>query len=258
MFKFKKSFGQNFLQDKAVLQKIVGCSSLTSEDFVLEIGPGDGAMTTFLLDRSNYVVAVEKDFDLLPILSKKFGENKSFRLIHEDFLKLDLKSVADKKMKVIANIPYNITSPIISKLISNRDVVDSIFLTVQKEVAERIVAQPGDKNRSLLSISVQLYADPTLEFVINRDCFYPVPDVDSALISMKFHSKYSFKDNFMEVARALFSQKRKQILNNLSRYCWDKDKWREVLTSIDIDFKERAEDLSIEEIGKISEVCYAR
>ena len=250
-FKHKKKFGQNFLTDQNdVLNKIMEVSEPNSEDTILEIGPGEGALTELLLERVKKVTCVEIDRDLEKILRKKFDSNPKFNLIMNDILETDLTTFLDKGSRVIANIPYYITSPIINKLIENRNLVDSAYLMVQKEVAERVCAKSG-KERSVLTLAVEYYGEAEYLFTIPKEFFTPIPKVDSAFMSIKFYKDNRYvnmipEDIFFKYVKAAFSNKRKNILNNLSTLGISKDEVREVLAKVGIAENERAENIDIE------------
>ena len=244
MLQPKKSLGQNFLRDKNILQKIIQAADLKNSDLVLEIGPGEGVLTEELSKKIGRVIAVEIDKNLVSTLQKKFSSNKKIEIINADILKLNISELlsahklrpeADSPMtkeansyKLVANIPYYITSPIIRFFLENKLAPQEMILMVQKEVAERIVAQPGQM--SLLSLSVQYYAQPELLFYVDRKSFYPIPEVDSAVIKITpFSSSPALREkmsegqmrvdktkDFFRIARAGFSAKRKTLANNLA------------------------------------------
>ena len=180
--KAKKKYGQNFLNDSSLLDEILNVANIDEETEVLEIGPGLGFLTKRLIENSKFLTAFEIDDDLIPFLSKKFEKKENFKLIHQDFMEADLKDFFKNKkdVKVVANIPYYITSPIINKLLEYRENIDEIYLMVQKEVAERIASQPHSKNMSLLTHAVQFYAEAEYLFTVPKEKFDPVPKVDSA------------------------------------------------------------------------------
>lgn len=249
MFKYKKSLGQNFLQNHSILKKIVSRSLIEGKN-VLEIGPGDGALTRYLFPLAKSLTVIEKDDRLIGILKKEFENN--VKIVNKDFLEWDMNI---ERSTIVANIPYNITSPIIEKILKNRCRVDRAFLTIQKEVAERIVAKPGDKNRGVLSVLVQMFCDVKIEFVIPKNNFFPVPKIDSALMSMDINRDPELAEETLKMAKILFSQKRKQITNPLTLFFDSKDSAKEALTSLNIDYTLRAEKLTIEEISKIAKFC---
>lgn len=219
----KKSLGQNFLRDEKVLEHIIQTADLKADDFVIEIGPGTGILTEKLIENSKKVIAIEKDDALFEKLKKEYGDNKKMELIHNDILKLNLPEVissydlTDGSYKLVANIPYYITSPIIRLFLETVYPPDAMTLMVQREVAERICAKPGQD--SLLSISVKYYADPEIIFFVDRKSFWPVPEVDSAVIHIACRKKRVAKKesaSFFRVVKAGFSAKRKTLVNNLA------------------------------------------
>ena len=251
-FKHKKKFGQNFLTDqKEVLRKIMEVSAVNENDTVLEIGPGEGALTALLLDTAEKVVTVEIDRDLEKILRKKFDGNPKYTLVMNDVLETDLKEYVGAGTKVVANIPYYITSPIINKLIENRDVIDEIYIMVQKEVAERICAKKG-KERSVLTLAVEYFGEAEYLFTIPKEAFTPIPKVDSAFMSIKLYKDDKYKklvaeDIFFKYVKAAFANKRKTLLNNFTSLGMSKDELRVVLNEVGIKETERAENLTIED-----------
>jgi 16S rRNA (adenine1518-N6/adenine1519-N6)-dimethyltransferase len=251
-FKHKKKFGQNFLTNQSeVLGNILRVSNVSKEDSILEIGPGEGALTEMLLDKANDVTCVEIDRDLEKILRSKFEKKDNFRLIMGDVLELDIEKEIGKKVKVVANIPYYITSPIVNKLIEAREYIDEIYIMVQKEVAERICAKSG-KERSVLTLSVEYFGDAEYLFTIPKEFFEPIPKVDSAFMSIKIRKNNELAEKvseelFFRYAKAAFSNKRKNIVNNLSSMGIDKESLRKILEESKIDAKKRAEALSIDE-----------
>lgn len=258
-FKHKKKYGQNFLTDQnTVLQKIMEVSDIKPHEEILEIGPGEGALTELLLEKASKVTCVEIDTDLEKILRKKFGNNEKFNLIMEDILKVELDKVTAPHTRVVANIPYYITSPIINKLIENRDKIDEAYLMVQKEVGERVCASSG-KERSVLTLAVEYYGTGEYLFTIPKEFFNPVPKIDSGFISIKFYDdrryeKLISEDIFFKYVKAAFSNKRKNIVNNLSVLGISKDVIKEKLEILGIPANERAENLTIEHFIKIAEI----
>lgn len=193
-FNFQKKFGQNFLIDTHVLDKIIDASGVTEDDFVLEIGPGIGTMTQYLCERAREVVAVEIDKNLIPILSDTLKNYSNVTVINEDILKLDICKLAEEKnqgkpIKVVANLPYYITTPIIMGLFESHVPIDSITIMVQKEVAERMQEKPGSKEYGALSLAVQYYAKPEIVANVPPNCFMPRPNVGSAVIRLIRHEK---------------------------------------------------------------------
>lgn len=257
--KHKKKFGQNFLTDQGeVLSKIMEVSGVAKEDAILEIGPGEGALTELLLEQGKKVTCIEIDRDLEKILRRKFDTNENFRLIMGDVLEVDIKKEIGEKVKVVANIPYYITSPIINKLIDAREYIDEIYIMVQKEVAERICAKSG-KERSVLTLSVEYFGEAEYLFTIPKNFFTPPPKVDSAFMSIKLRSdnhiaKQVDEEKFFKYAKAAFSNKRKNIVNNLATLGYNKGDIRELLEEKGIDPKKRAEAFSIDEFIELIKV----
>ncbi|MBO7354056.1 MAG: 16S rRNA (adenine(1518)-N(6)/adenine(1519)-N(6))-dimethyltransferase RsmA, partial [Lachnospiraceae bacterium] len=215
---FQKKFGQNFLIDTHVLDKIIAAAGITKDDMVLEIGPGIGTMTQYLCENAGKVIAVEIDRTLVPILENDtLSEYDNFRIINEDVLKLDLKKLIDEEnggrpIKVAANLPYYITTPIVMKLLEERLPIDNITVMVQKEVAERMQAGPGSKDYGALSLAVQYYADAYIAANVPPNCFMPRPNVGSAVIRLTLHKEPPVKVNderlMFALIRASFNQRR--------------------------------------------------
>ena len=233
--KAKKKYGQNFLNDSSLSDKIIEAAKINNETETLEIGPGMGFLTEKLIENSKFLTAFEIDNDLIPFLNKKFAKNENFKLIHQDFMEADLteffenqKNENRKNVKVVANIPYYITSPIINKLLEHRENIDEIYLMVQKEVAERIASDPHSRNMSLLTHAVQFYAETEYLFTVPKEKFNPVPKVDSAFLGIKilkdkrYESQIS-EEKYFKYLREAFSNKRKSIANNLVKLGFSKD-----------------------------------
>lgn len=258
-FKHKKKYGQNFLNDQnTVLERIMEVSQVSSDDEVLEIGPGEGALTELLLQRAKKVNCVEIDTDLEKILRKKFDSNPKFNLHMGDILEADLRGIIGANTKVVANIPYYITSPIINKLIEHRDLIDEVYLMVQKEVGERVCATSG-KERSVLTLAVEYFGEAEYLFTIPKEFFTPVPKIDSGFIGIKFYKDRRFEsiideNLFFKYVKGAFSNKRKNIVNNLATLGISKDKIQGVLTELGISFNERAENLSIEQFIELAKL----
>ena len=224
-FSFQKKFGQNFLIDENVVEKIVRDAGVTKDDFVLEIGPGIGTMTQILCENAREVVAVEIDDKLIPILMEDtLSWYDNVTVIHEDILKLDIVKLANernggKPIKVVANLPYYITTPIIMGLFESRVPIDSITVMVQKEVAQRMQAQPGTKDYGALSLAVQYYAKPYIAANVPPNCFIPRPNVGSAVIRLKKYENPPVKVQderlLFRLIRASFNQRRKTLVNGL-------------------------------------------
>ena len=251
-FKHKKKYGQNFLTNASqVLDKIIEVSNVTSEDTIVEIGPGEGALTELLLKYGKKVICMEIDTDLEKILRKKFDSNPKFTLLMGDVLEQNFQEKVEEPVKVVANIPYYITSPIIHKLIENRNIINEIYIMVQKEVAERICAKEG-KERSVLTLSVEYYGEAEYLFTIPKEDFVPIPKIDSAFMSIKLrkdnkYEKLVSEKVFFKYVKAAFATKRKNILNNLSKLGFTKAELKEKLSTIGIEGNRRAESISIDE-----------
>lgn len=262
-FKHKKKYGQNFLTDQRdVLNKIMEVSNVEADDHIIEIGPGEGALTGLLLERAKKVTCIEIDTDLEKILKRKYENNPKFNLVMNDVLQVNLDEIIEKKARVVANIPYYITSPIINKIIENRDKIDEMYVMVQKEVAERVCAKSG-KERSVLTLAVEYFGEAEYLFTIPKEFFTPAPKVDSAFMSIKFYEdnryeKLISEETFFKYVKAAFSNKRKNIVNNLSTLGYSKDEVREKLSELGISENERAENLTIEEFIKLAEVFEKR
>ena len=224
-FKFQKKFGQNFLIDTHVLDKIIRAANITKDDMVLEIGPGIGTMTQYLAEAAGKVIAVEIDKNLIPILSDTLSAWDNVRIINDDVLKVDLRKLADeenggKPVKVVANLPYYITTPIIMGLFENGVPVESITVMVQKEVADRMQTGPGNKDYGALSLAVQYYADPYIVANVPPNCFMPRPKVGSAVIKLTRHEKppveVADEKLMFDIIHASFNQRRKTLANGLN------------------------------------------
>jgi len=256
-----KKLGQNFLTDQASLQKVVSAAQILPSDTILEIGPGLGSLTRLLAQQASRIVAVEVDAAFISILKVILAQYPNVEIIHGDILKLDpARLVADPGYLVVANIPYYITSAIMRHLLDSNFLPERLVLTVQKEVAERICALPGEM--SLLALSVQIFGRPTIAAHIPSEAFYPPPEVDSAVVCVEVFPEplvlSTHTDRVFRLAKAGFSQKRKTLRNSLSGGMgWNKDKTEQLLLSSGIDPLRRAETLSIEEwlkLEKSSEV----
>ena len=223
-FNFQKKFGQNFLIDTHVLEKIIDAAGITKEDFVLEIGPGIGTMTQYLCENAREVVAVEIDKNLIPILEDTLSDYRNVTVINQDILKLDIPALAKEKIdgkpiKVVANLPYYITTPIIMGLFESHVPIDNITITVQKEVADRMQVGPGTKDYGALSLAVQYYARPEIVANVPPNCFMPRPKVGSAVIRLERYEKppVEVKNEklMFRIIRASFNQRRKTLVNGL-------------------------------------------
>ncbi|MCJ7497064.1 MAG: 16S rRNA (adenine(1518)-N(6)/adenine(1519)-N(6))-dimethyltransferase RsmA [candidate division Zixibacteria bacterium] len=259
----KKRFSQNFLVNLKAARRIVDYLGLSHNEKVLEIGPGKGVLTQFLLEKAKKVYGVELDKNLCSYLQEKFKQNENLEIVNQDILKFDLKKLTDREgsLKVIGNIPYKVTTPILEYLNQNRATIDFAILTVQKEVAKRICAKPGTPDWSPLSIGIQLFSDPEILFILKPNSFFPPPKVDSAVIKLKFFKEPRIEIElpfFFDLVKSLFSQRRKNLLNSLSRTLnLNKDKLKVILKDEGIDFKRRGETLNLEELGKLVELISA-
>ena len=223
-FAFQKKFGQNFLIDSNVLESIIRGAEITKDDFVLEIGPGIGTMTQYLCEAARQVVAVEIDKMLIPILEDTLSEYDNVEVINQDVLKVDIKSLAEEKnngkpIKVVANLPYYITTPIIMGLFESGVPIDSITIMVQKEVADRMQTGPGSKDYGALSLAVQYYATAKVILNVSATCFMPRPNVDSAVIKLTRHKEPTVnvadEKLMFKIIRSSFNQRRKTLVNGL-------------------------------------------
>lgn len=258
-FDFKKSLGQNFLIDNNIKKKIVDAANIIDNSLIIEVGPGSGAITEYLVKLNAKVIAFEIDKRLEPILSKIESDNLT--IIYEDFLKVDLKSILSNykynKIHLIANLPYYITTPIINKVISESN-IDEMIIMVQKEVGDRFKAKVGTKDYNSLSIFLQYYFDIEKVCLVSRNSFLPKPNVDSVVVKFTKKKKlYYVKDidKFFSFVRDAFKQKRKNLRNNLRSY--DLDKIENSLKSINKDLTYRAEQLTLEDFVSIFNEYYS-
>ena len=262
-FAFQKKFGQNFLIDSNILESIVSAADITKDDFVLEIGPGIGTMTQYLCEAARQVVAVEIDKMLIPILKDTLSEYDNVEVINQDVLKLDIKALAQEKnngkpIKVVANLPYYITTPIIMGLFESKVPIESITIMVQKEVADRMQTGPGSKDYGALSLAVQYYADAKVQLNVSASCFMPRPNVDSAVIKLTAHEKpvVDVDETLMfKVIRASFNQRRKSLVNGLknsSELDYTKEEIVQAIKAIGKEENIRGEKLTLEEFAALS------
>ena len=267
-FSFQKKFGQNFLIDTHVLDKIIQSANITKDDMVLEIGPGIGTMTQYLAQAAGKVIAVEIDKNLIPILEDTLSGYDNVRVINEDVLKLDLKKLADeenngKPVKVVANLPYYITTPIIMGLFENHIPATSITVMVQKEVAERMQAGPGGKDYGALSLAVQYYAEPYIVANVPPNCFMPRPKVGSAVIRLERYEEppVKVKDEklMFRIIRASFNQRRKTLANGLKNSAeldYTKEEIEAAIEALGRGASIRGEALTLEEFAKLADFLY--
>lgn len=263
-FNFQKKFGQNFLIDTRVLERIIAASGVKKEDFVLEIGPGIGTMTQYLCEHAREVAAVEIDKNLIPILSDTLSQYSNVEVINEDILKVDIKRLAEEKnggkpIKVVANLPYYITTPIIMGLFESHVPIDSITIMVQKEVADRMQVGPGTKDYGALSLAVQYYAKPEIIANVPPNCFMPRPNVGSAVIKLTRHKQVPVQvENeklMFRIIRASFNQRRKTLangLNNASDIPLAKENITKAIESLGVSTSIRGEALTLEQFAELS------
>ena len=249
----KRSLGQNFLVDRGVIQKLVDAFDPTKDDVVLEIGPGRGALTEELIERAREVFALEFDRNLAEIIRQKFSARKNFTLIEDDALHIDLAAIAgvDQPLRLIANLPYNISTAILQRLFTYPDVFSDCVLMFQREVAERITALPGTKDRGFLTVLTELHFEVERLFDVSPDAFRPVPKVWSSVVRMIPKKEPIVNEQvFRDLVGTAFTHKRKTMLNNLkARY----PNAQTALTLSDIEVKRRAETLTLEEWLRLSE-----
>lgn len=263
-FVIQKKYGQNFLIDANILEKIVDAADITEDDFVIEIGPGIGALTQYLCESAKEVVAIEIDKKLIPILEDTLKDYSNVTVLNQDVLKTDIKALVEnlndgRPIKVVANLPYYITTPIIMDLFEKEVPLISVTVMVQKEVGERINAMPGTKEYGALSLAIQYYSVPELVTTVAPNCFIPKPNVDSIVVKMEKHKEFPVRADderlLFKVIRASFNQRRKTLINGLYNAGVtnnSKDELGDLLESIDIKRNVRGEDLSLEEFAKLS------
>lgn len=263
-FAFQKRFGQNFLIDTHVLEKIIAASQISKEDFVLEIGPGIGTMTQYLAEYAREVAAVEIDNTLIPILKDTLKDWDNVTVINDDILKVDIRKLAlerngGKPIKVVANLPYYITTPIIMGLFENQVPIDSITIMVQKEVADRMQVGPGTKDYGALSLAVQYYAKPEIVANVPPNCFMPRPKVGSAVIRLERYEKppveVSNEKLMFRIIRASFNQRRKTLVNGLKNsqeLSYSREEIEEVLNECGIPLNIRGEALTLTEFASLA------
>ena len=259
-----KSLGQNFLISDDVVNGIVETAEVKNDDLVIEIGPGLGTLTLRLLEKAGKVIAIELDKRMLEILNERFSLYKNFELINEDVLKVDLAKIIKenkkdniKNVKIVANLPYYITTPIIMKLLEDKLDIDSITVMVQKEVAKRLTAKPGDKLAGAITYSVNYYCEATEEIEVKKECFIPSPDVDSEVIKLVLRKEpivnVKSEELFFKLIKASFMQRRKTFLNGVSNSkITSKEKIKDILDKLEIEENIRGENLSIEQFASIA------
>lgn len=269
-FNLKKNFGQNFLIDSNILESIADSAEVDKEDCVLEIGPGIGSLTQVLAERCRQVVAVEIDRNLIPILKETLGDYENIEIIQADILKADIDALIEEKnngkpIKVVANLPYYITTPIIMDLLENKRKVESMTIMVQKEVAERMQAKPSTKEYGALSIAVQYYCDAAVDMIVQPSCFMPRPKVASAVITLRVlkNPRVHVLDEklFFWIVKCAFGQRRKTLLNGLynqSELGFTKEELTEILQKVCKNEKVRGEALSLETFGELTNEIFRR
>ena len=296
-FNYKHSLGQNFIIDEFLLDDIVKESGINNSDYVLEIGPGNGAMTRVLCENSKFVVAIEIDKSLIPLLKSNLKEYKNISIINADFLNYDFQNIVNEfnnfnhndksqnpndfsskndyvnqsqisdicksHIKVVANLPYYITSPIIQNLLQN-PYISEMTLMVQKEVAERIVATPSNKDYGILTLACNYFSQTEMLMIVSKDCFFPRPKVDSAVVKFKKHKEFcDLSNNFLlkqnesyeklfNLIKASFAQRRKKLLNSLSNAGYDKLELQKAFIKLNFDENTRAENLSLNDYTNLS------
>ena len=269
-FNFQKKFGQNFLIDTRVLDKIIDSAEITKDDCVLEIGPGIGTMTQYLAERAGAVVAVEIDKALIPILEDTLSAYDNVTVINDDILKVDVNKIVEEKnqgrpIKVVANLPYYITTPIIMGLFENHVPLQSITIMVQKEVADRMQVGPGTKDYGALSLAVQYYAKPEIVANVPPNCFIPRPNVGSAVIRLTRYEKppvfVEDEKKMFAIIRASFNQRRKTLVNGLTNAAdlhISKEQITQVLETLGWSATIRGEALTLEQFAQLSNILFAK
>lgn len=265
-FSFQKKFGQNFLIDKNMLEKIVSAAEVSKEDCVLEIGPGIGTMTQYLAEQARHVIVVEIDSNLIPILKETTKEYDNVTIINEDILKVDLQKLVmeyndGKPIKVVANLPYYITTPIVLGLLENRVPLKSITIMVQKEVADRMQVGPGTKDYGALSLAVQYYAKPEIIVTVPPECFMPRPKVASSVIRLTLYENPPIEvtdETYMfRLIRASFNQRRKTLANGLCNeksLSLTRENVTDALRQMELSETIRGEALTLEQFAKLSDL----
>ena len=263
-----KSLGQNFLINDEAVDDIVFSSKICSDDLVIEIGPGLGTLTKELLEKAAKVIAIDLDTRMIKILNDRFSLYNNFEIINEDVLKVDLeKLISDQKnnlpqiknVKIVANLPYYITTPIIMKLLEDRLSIDTITVMIQKEVADRIVSVPGSKLSGAITYTVNYYAEPESIRLVGRECFIPQPNVDSEVIKLNVRKepviKVKNQDLFFSIIKCSFMQRRKTLINALvnGNIIENKETAKKILNELKLNENIRGEVLSIEEFGRLSD-----
>lgn len=264
--KANKSLGQNFLINDEVVKNIVNSSEITQEDMVIEIGPGLGTLTKYLIEKAGKVLCIEIDSRMIKILKDRFELYKNFEVINEDVLKVNLNEIIKetkkdgkiKNVKIVANLPYYITTPIIMKLLEDKLDIKSITVMIQKEVADRLTATPGQKNTGAITYSVYYYSEAKEVRTVPNTSFIPAPEVESEVIKLTIRKNPAIEvvdeEKLFKLIKIAFMQRRKTLINAVSNSnLVDKEKIKEILKELDIDERVRGENLSIEEFAKIAD-----
>lgn len=255
--KANKSLGQNFLINQQIIDDIVKVANVNEDDLIIEIGPGLGSLTSKLADNAKKVVAIELDQNMIEILKERFSLYKNVEIIYGDIMKVDLKEIIgeEKNVKIVANLPYYITTPIVMKLLEENLKMKSITVMVQKEVGERFCAIPGGKEYGAITVSINYYSDPKIVLDVPKDNFNPIPEVDSCVVQLKLkknHIELKDKKLFFRLIKIAFSQRRKNIGNSLTGIGMTKQEVKEMLEALSLDINLRAENLSINQYAQIA------
>lgn len=258
---FHKGLGQNFLFDANYLEAIADSGEVTKEDTVIEVGPGLGVLTTRLAERAKKVIAVEIDQNLVPVLKKLTADFENVEIINEDIMKTDIDALVkeEKSVKVVANLPYYITTPIIMKLLEGKYNIKSITVMIQKEVAERFVAKPGTKDYGAITLSINYYTNPKITLTVPPSAFIPPPKVHSSVITLKCKEpevEVNDEGKMFKIIKAAFNQRRKTLVNALSSGFShiSKDEIKNIITSLGYNENVRGETLALEDFAKISNI----
>jgi len=265
--KAKKRFGQNFLVDESIIDKIVEKSNINNEDVVIEIGPGLGNLTEKLIEKAKIVLAFEIDEDMVKVLNGRFKEVSNFILVNKDILKVNLRDVLTQNniqfnnIKIVANLPYYITTPIMFKIFEEANYIESMTIMVQKEVADRIVASPKSKNYGVLTVNTKYYGEAVKLFDVPNTCFIPSPNVTSSIVKINICNHYVVKNEeiFFKLVKASFAQRRKKLINSLENsnvFKLPKEKLKEILIKNGVEENLRAEEISIDTYVDIANMIY--
>lgn len=265
--KAKKSLGQNFLINEEVVKRIVDCSEISKTDLIIEVGPGIGSLTKYLLEKAGKVISIELDEKMIKILNDRFVLYKNFELINGDILKIDLKELIRnnkdgekiKNVKIVANLPYYITTPIIMKLLEEELDINTITVMIQKEVADRLIAIPGEKNTGSITYTVYYYSESEKIMEVPNTSFFPEPEVTSEVIKLNIRDKYPIdqknKKEMFQIIKYAFMQRRKTLLNSLvnAKILKNKQQGEEMLNELNIKVNVRPEELKLEDFSKITD-----